>query len=100
MQTNERVYHVTSGAPDLERILLTDDTASRANIILKDAKLLLGREGTYIRVIGTEEQLKRVDELLKDKARLVEGEELKQVIAKIQEEDEKALSGFGSIFTE
>lgn len=100
MQTNERVYHVESGAPDIERVLLSDDTASRANIILKDAKLLLGREGTYIRVIGTEEQLKRVEELLKDRARPVEGEELSQVLAKIREEDERALSGFGSIFTE
>jgi len=100
VQSNEQVYHVASGAADIERILLSDDTASRANIILKDAKLLLGREGTYIRVVGTEEQLRRVGELLKDKARLVEGEELNQVLAKIREEDERALSGFGSIFTE
>ncbi|MEM2068093.1 MAG: hypothetical protein QW663_01495 [Nitrososphaerota archaeon] len=100
MEPGERVYHITTGAQDLERILLTDDTASRANIMLKDAKLLVGREGYYIRIVGTEEQLKRVDELLKDKARLVEGEELKEVLAKIREEDERALSGFGGIFTE
>ncbi|GBC70988.1 hypothetical protein HRbin02_00763 [Candidatus Calditenuaceae archaeon HR02] len=100
MEANQRVYHVTSGAQDLERILLSDDTASRANIVLKDAKLLLGREGYYIRIVGTEEQLRRVDELLREKARLVVGEELGQVIAKMREEDERALSGFGGIFTE
>ncbi len=41
-----------------------------------------------------------MDELLKEKARLVEGEELSQVLAKMREEDERALSGFGGIFTE
>jgi len=95
----ERVYHVEGDAAEIEHAILSDDTASRANIVLRSAKFLLGREGTYIRVIGTEEQLRRIDEILEGKARLVEGDERDEVLAKLREEDERALSGLSGIFT-
>ncbi len=98
MAGEEVVYHVRTGAGEVEKILLTDEVASKANILTRDAATLLGKEGTYIRVIGTEEQLRRVQELLEGKARRVEEDELREVLRKIKEEDEKALEGFGNIF--
>jgi predicted nucleotidyltransferase len=97
--SGEVVYHVKTGAAEVERILLTDEVASKANILTKDASTLLGSEGTYIRVLGTEEQLKRVETLLEGKARRIEGDELQEVLRKLKEEDERALAGFGSIFS-
>ncbi|MDT7878609.1 MAG: hypothetical protein RQ862_08640 [Candidatus Caldarchaeales archaeon] len=99
MASGEVVYHVKTGGAEVERILLTDEVASKANILTKDASTLLGREGTYIRVLGTEEQLKRVETLLEGKARRIEGDELQEVLRKLKEEDERALAGFGSIFS-
>jgi hypothetical protein len=49
--------------------------------------------------LGTEEQLKRVETLLEGKARRIEGDELQEVLRKLKEEDERALAGFGSIFS-
>ncbi|MCS7142757.1 MAG: hypothetical protein NZ920_03035 [Aigarchaeota archaeon] len=85
-------------AESLKQALLTDEVASRANLLFRDAKLLTDREGTYVRVLGTEEQLRRVEELLAGRAVRVEGGELEEVIKKLSEEDERALAGLGGMF--
>jgi DNA-binding cell septation regulator SpoVG len=96
---DQQVYLISG--EDLEKVrqaLMSDDITSRANIVFKDAKLLTGREGYYIRVIGTEEQLKRIKEIIGSSAKEIEAKEVEEVLKKIQEEDENALAGFGSIF--
>jgi DNA-binding cell septation regulator SpoVG len=95
----QQVYLISG--EDLEKVrqtLFSDEITSRANIVFKDAKLLTGREGYYIRVIGTEEQLKRIKEIIGESAKEIEAKEVEEVLKKLQEEDESALAGFGSIF--
>ncbi|MEM1531839.1 MAG: hypothetical protein QXE40_04735 [Nitrososphaerota archaeon] len=78
-------------------VLLNDDIVSRANVLFRDAKIL-GEEGYYVRIIGTDEQCSRALELVKDIAEEVKGEEMKRVLSKFEEEGEAALEGFGRIF--
>lgn len=81
----------------LREILLSDDLASRANIILKDASTM-GKDGFYIRILGNEEQYKRALELAKDLAKEVTGEEKEKLLELMKREDEEMLSGFSGIF--
>lgn len=54
----------------------------------------------YVRVLGTEEQLRRVEEVLGEIGTRVTGDELEVVLKRLAEEDERALEGFGRIFGE
>jgi hypothetical protein len=89
--------------------LQKDNLASRASMIFKDAKTIEeSKEGYYCYVSGTEEQCKRILELIAPKnpktgevfvyATEVSGKEKDLVITKIKEEEDKALEGFGGIF--
>lgn len=84
-------------AEKLRDILLKDDLVSRANVILKDAKIM-GKEGFYIRVLGDEEQCKKALELSKDLAEEIKGEEKEKILNLMKKEDEEMLSGFSGIF--
>jgi hypothetical protein len=88
-------------------ILLKDDVISRASIVFKEAKGLTNKEGFYCYISGLEEQCKRALEKVKVKskggeeielAKEVLGEEKKEVIGKIKEEEERAMESFGGIF--
>ncbi|MCL7392243.1 MAG: hypothetical protein LZ163_02435 [Thaumarchaeota archaeon] len=81
--------------------LLSDDVVSRANVLVRDAKSLIGGEGFegyYVRIIGTDEQCNRASELVKDIVEEVKGEEKERISAKFEEEGEAAVEGFGRIF--
>ncbi len=81
----------------LKEILFKDEQVSRANILFKDAKSL-GKEGYYIRILGSEEQCKRALELSKELAKEVSGDERKKVLEALRSEDEEMLSGFSGVF--
>ncbi|MCS7095162.1 MAG: hypothetical protein NZ988_05080 [Thaumarchaeota archaeon] len=78
--------------------ILSDEVGSRANVIVRDAFQLIGAQGQYVRIMGTEEQETRIRELIGSELEEVRGEELEQVIRALREEDERALSGVGMIF--
>jgi len=86
-------------------ILLTDDIISRSSMIFKEGSII-GKEGYYCYLSGTEEQCKRALELIKQKTETDEIIELaeesdekegKEIINKIKEEENKAIEGFGNI---
>lgn len=77
-------------------ILLRDDTVSRASLIFKEGSII-GKEGYYCYISGTEEQCKRVLELVKGLAEEVKDETKSRLINKIKEEENKAIEGFGDI---
>ncbi|MEM5855191.1 MAG: hypothetical protein QXG39_08150 [Candidatus Aenigmatarchaeota archaeon] len=87
-------------------LLLKDDEISRASIVFKESKSLTGGEEIYCYISGSEEQCKKVLEKIKveEKGEVVElakevfGKEKEEVIAKIKEEEDRALEGFGGIF--
>lgn len=81
----------------VREVLLKDEIVSRASIVFKDGSVL-GKEGYYCYVSGTEEQCKRAIEMTKDLAEEVSGEEKKEVVNFIKAEENKANEGFGAIF--
>lgn len=89
--------------------LMKDDLVSRASIMFKEAKAIdKSKEGYYCYLSGTDEQCKKALEMIKAKnpktgeefvyAEEVSGEEKNKVIAKIDEEQDKASEAFGGIF--
>jgi hypothetical protein len=79
-------------------ILLKDDMVSRASIVFKEGKSLLGKEGYFIYISGIEEQCKKAIEISKEIAKQASEKNKTEVIKKIREEQEKAAEGFGGIF--
>ncbi len=76
-----------------------DDLVSRQSIWTRDAKSL-GIEGdsVFLKIEGDEEAIKKAEEILEDKARLLEGEEKEKVNEKFIADEEKASEGMGFIF--
>ena len=94
----ELILYVERGSADkLREILLKDDVVSRANVLFRDAKSL-GKDGYYVRVLGSEEQCRKALELAKDLAEEVSGEEREKVLKMLESEDEEMLSGFSGVF--
>jgi len=94
----ELILYVEKDKSDkLSRILYQDDVVSRANIIFREASIL-GRDGYYVRILGSEEQVERAIELSKELAKKVEGEEKEKVREHLKSEDDKMLSGFSGVF--
>jgi hypothetical protein len=79
-------------------ILLKDDMVSRASIVFKEGKSLLGKDGYLIYISGIEEQCKKAIEISKEIAKQASEKDKTEVIKKIREEQEKAAEGFGGIF--
>jgi nitrogen regulatory protein PII len=78
-------------------LLLKDDTVSRASVTFKESKGLGFKGNEYFCYIsGLEEACNKAKELTKDSAETVSKKE--EIIKKIKEEEESAMSGFGSIF--
>lgn len=77
-------------------VLLTDDVVGRASLVFKEGSII-GKDGYYCLLSGTEEQCKRALELVKDLAEEVEDKTKTQLINKIKEEEDRAIEGFGSI---
>ncbi len=77
-------------------ILLTDDIVGRASFTFKEGSII-GKDGYFCWLSGTEEQCKRALELIKELAEEVKDETKSQLINKIKEEEDKAVSGFGDI---
>ncbi len=79
-----------------KEILLTDDVVGRASLVFKEGSII-GKDGYFCYLSGTEEQCKKALELIKDLAEEVEDETKSQLINKIKEEEDKAIEGFGNI---
>ncbi len=79
-----------------KEILLTDDIVGRASLTFKEGSIV-GKDGYFCYLSGTDEQCKRALELVKDLAEEVTDETKSQLITKIKEEADKAVEGFGNI---
>ena len=79
--------------------LLKDEIVSRASIFFKEAKSLdIDEEAYYFYVSGVDEVCNKAKELMKEISEIADDEVKKKVIEKIKDEEETAMSGFGSIF--
>jgi len=79
-----------------KNVLLIDDVVGRASLTFKEGSII-GKDGYYCYLSGTEEQCKKALELAKELAEEVKDETKSQLISKIKEEEDKAISGFGNI---
>ncbi|KAA0005472.1 MAG: hypothetical protein FE045_05040 [Thermoplasmata archaeon] len=76
-----------------------DDLVMRQSIWTRDAKSL-GKEGNtvFLKIEGSEEALKKAEQLLGEKARKLEGEEKEEINKKFVGDEEAASEGMGFIF--
>lgn len=94
----EIVLHIKSeNFAKVKDILLSDDVVGRASLVFKEGSII-GKDGYYVYLSGTDEQCKKALELIKGLAEEVKDETRSQLIKKIKEEEEKAIEGFGNIF--
>jgi len=93
------VFYLEKYGKKAEEILKKDDICSRQSIALREAKTLgIDKEGYFLFFEGSEQACERAKELLKEFVKEVEEEVLEKVRKAYEEENEKALQGFGGIF--
>jgi len=81
----------------LKEILLKDDIVSRGTVVFKEAKALgFDKDLYYCYIAGTDEICERAKELVKDIAEITKNNI--EIIEKIKEEEDQAMTGFGGIF--
>ncbi|RLF56188.1 MAG: hypothetical protein DRN37_08430 [Thermoplasmata archaeon] len=93
------IFELEKGKADVVEEIKKDDLISRQSIWTRDAASL-GMEGEelFLKIEGDEQALKKAEELLKEKATLLEGDKKEEVNAKFVADDEKASEGMGFIF--
>lgn len=78
---------------------LKDDLVSRQSITVRDASVLgISKEVRLVLVEGTEEAIRKADELFKPIGTREPEEEAKAIYAKFKEEDSNVASGMGMVF--
>ena len=79
-----------------EDAIKKDDTVSRASIVTRSAASLgIEEDGYFIIIDGSEEAVKKAGELLKDLAKKYDKKD--EVEAKLSEQEDSAIEGFGNI---
>ncbi len=83
----------------VSNLVLKDDLISRQSINFRDmASLGLKEDGYYLDLDGSEEAVKKAQEILKDLVKEVTGSDKDKVLEIITKQEESANAGFGSIF--
>ena len=83
----------------VKNVLLKDDTVSRASVLFKEAKTFgFDKDVYYCYVSGLEEACEKAKELMKDLGKVSSKKTKEQVVQKIKQEEESAMTGFGDIF--
>lgn len=79
--------------------ILRDDLVSRQSIALRDASALnMDKDVRYVLIEGTDEAIKKAEELFTDVGKKEEGEEAKAIYSKIKNEEDDVAEGVGFIF--
>jgi hypothetical protein len=79
--------------------LLADDLVSRQSLNFRESKALgFEKEGYYLEIEGSEKGIKKAKEIIGELGKEVKGKGREEVSKRIQEQEESAAEGFGSIF--
>jgi hypothetical protein len=79
--------------------ILRDDLVSRQSIVLRDASALnIEKDVRYVLIEGTDEAIKKAEELFTDVGKKEDDEEAKNIYNKIKSEESDAAQGVGLIF--
>jgi len=89
----------TQNIQKCKNLLLKDEIVSKGSITFREGRSLgFDREGYYCYISGSEEVCERAKDLIKSIGKEVRKEERDEIIQRMKEEEESAMSGFGSIF--
>jgi hypothetical protein len=92
-------FITTENYPGVKNMVYADDVISRQTINFRESRAMgFNKDGYYLEIDGSHEAVKRLKELLGDKAKEVEGKEKENVLKKIKEEEDAAAEGFGNLF--
>ena len=79
--------------------ILRDDLVSRQSIVLRDASALnIEKDVRYVLIEGTDEAIKKAEELFTDVGKKENDEEAKNIYSKIKSEESDVAEGVGLIF--
>lgn len=79
--------------------ILKDDLISRQSIAIRDASALnIDKDVRYVLIEGTDEALKKAEELFKETGKKEDEEEAKNIYNKIKSEEGDVAQGVGLIF--
>jgi hypothetical protein len=79
--------------------ILRDDLISRQSILVRDAEALdIKKDVRFVLIEGTEEALKKAEELFSETGDKVGATEAEDIYKKIKSEESKVASGVGFIF--
>lgn len=93
------IYEIEkSNVQKVKDVLLKDDVVGRGSVLFKDGNTLGLENKYYCYVSGVEEACRKSEELMKDLGKKVDEKTKKQIIQKIEQEEDQAMQGFGGIF--
>jgi rubrerythrin len=76
-----------------------DDMLSRQTINFRESKALgMEKEGYYLEIDGSEESIAHAKEVLAELAKEVDKDEKEKILKKIEEQEDSAAQGFGTLF--
>ncbi len=76
-----------------------DDVVSRQSIIRREGIALgIKDDAMYVLIEGSEEGVKRAEEICKDKGKILKDKEREEIYSKFKELEDQSLEGMGSIF--
>jgi hypothetical protein len=80
--------------------VIKDDLVSRQSILTRDANSLnIKGDSSYLKIEGSDEGLKRAEELAKElELKKLDEKKAKEINEKIQEQEDSAATGMGMIF--
>ncbi len=80
--------------------VLKDDLVSRQSITTRDASSLdIDKDVVYVKIEGSEEGIKRAEELFKEfSAKKLDEKEAEEINKKMEVQDESAALGLGNVF--
>ncbi len=80
--------------------VLKDDLVSRQSITTREASSLdIDKDVVYVKIEGSEEGIKRAEELFKEiSAKKLDEKEAEEINKKIEAQDESAALGLGNVF--
>ncbi|VVB60980.1 Uncharacterised protein [uncultured archaeon] len=94
------IFEVKSAETGKIQTMLQDDIVNRQSIVIRDANSLeMKGTGSYLKVEGSPEGLKRAEKLAKEFGmKKVPDKKAKKIDEKIREQEDSAATGMGLIF--
>ncbi|UCE73541.1 MAG: hypothetical protein JSV56_11010 [Methanomassiliicoccales archaeon] len=96
---NYAIFSVDKSQASKINKILKDDLISRQSIFIRDAQALsIDKDVRYVLIEGSDEAIKKAEELFKDAGKKEDEAEAKSIYNKIKNEESDVAQGVGLIF--